>query len=59
MTRIELTSEEAALLGEICEDYVSDLRAEIAGTDLMDFREQLKQREQFVKSLLKRLQSAA
>lgn len=43
------------MLREILTDYLSDLRMEIADTDSMDFREQLKRRREFVRELLDRL----
>lgn len=57
MIRIELTPEKAEMLREILEGYLSDLRMEIADTDLMSFRENLKEREDFLKELLERLKS--
>lgn len=56
MVRIELATNEASMLREILESFLSDLRMEVANTDQMDFREQLKTREVFIKSLLTRLQ---
>jgi len=55
MVRIEMNSEEAGMLHEILEEYVSDLRMEIAATDSRDFREALKKREEFLKNLLQKL----
>lgn len=55
MVQIEITSEEAQMLLEILETYLSDLRMEIADTDQMDFREGLKKRELFLKELIHRL----
>lgn len=42
VVQIEMTPEEAQILLEILEVYLSDLRMEIADTDQMDFREGLK-----------------
>jgi len=50
-----MNSEEAGMLHEILEEYVSDLRMEIAATDSRDFREALKKREEFLKNLLQKL----
>jgi len=58
MLQIEFTPEESGMLREILESYLSDLRMEISHTDLMDFREGLKKREVFLKSLLERLEPA-
>jgi hypothetical protein len=55
MVQIEITSEEAQMLLEILETYLSDLRMEIADTEQMDFREGLKRREVFLKELIQRL----
>jgi hypothetical protein len=55
MVQIEITSEEAQMLMEILEAYLSDLRMEIADTEQMDFREGLKRREVFLKELIQRL----
>ena len=55
MITIELAPEDARLLGEVLESYLSDLRMEIAGTDSVSFREDLKKTEAFLKGLLTRL----
>ena len=39
MVRLELSGEDAERLRELCQQSLSDLRMEIAGTDLVDFRE--------------------
>lgn len=56
MVQIELNSQEVEMMKEIIEGYLSDLRMEIADTDRMDFRENLKKKEGFLKSLLQRLE---
>ena len=55
MVTIEVTPEDARLLREVLESYLSDLRMEIAGTDSVSFRENLKKTEAFLKGLLARL----
>jgi hypothetical protein len=45
MPTIELSTVEANLLKEILENDERDLRMEIAGTDLKDLRDRLKERE--------------
>ncbi len=55
MPSLELNSEEARILADVLEDYVSDLRMEIANTDSMEVREELKGREVFLKDLLRQL----
>jgi hypothetical protein len=55
MVTIELAPEDARLLREVLESYLSDLRMEIAGTDSVSFRDNLKKTEAFLKGLLIRL----
>lgn len=55
MARIDLSDNEAETLKDILESYLSDLRAEIADTDSMDFREPLKEKEVFLNRLLNEL----
>jgi hypothetical protein len=56
---LELTTEEAADLAAILTGALGDLRMEIANTDSMDMREDLKEREVMIKSLLIRLAALA
>ena len=55
MRQLTLTDEEAGTLRLVLEQYVSDLRMEIADTDSMDFRDQLKREEAFLKKLIEQL----
>jgi len=55
MRQLTLTDEEAGTLRRVLEQYVSDLRMEIADTDSMDFRDQLKREEAFLKKLIEQL----
>jgi hypothetical protein len=55
MVRIELTAAEAALLAEILESSLSDLRNERMHTDKRELRQTLKERETLIDGLLKRL----
>jgi hypothetical protein len=55
---MQLTTQEATLLRDICADALSELRSEIAHTDLKEFRDSLKAREDFLKALLPRLVAA-
>jgi len=48
MILLHFTQEELYMLKEILESYLSDLRMEIADTDKMDFRENLKKKENFL-----------
>jgi hypothetical protein len=50
--QLNLTTEEADMLKEILTSFLSDLRMEIADTDSMDFREELKKKEILLKRLL-------
>jgi hypothetical protein len=50
-----LTSEEASVLREVLDNYVSDLRMEISNTDSMDFRERLKAKKVFLERLMNQL----
>ena len=42
MIHLDITKEEKDRLIEVLEEYISDLRMEVADTDNMDFREKLK-----------------
>ena len=59
MARIDLKPEEARMLREVLESYLSDLRMEIAGTESVSFRENLKKTEAFLKGLIPRLHEPA
>jgi hypothetical protein len=56
VAQIELTDQEAELLRNVLEEYVSDLRMEVSNTDNMDFREALKEKERILRGLVERLQ---
>jgi hypothetical protein len=58
MTRLELTPEDARILYDVLESYLSDLRMEIANTDSYDFRQMLKQREDVLKRAIAQLRPA-
>lgn len=55
MVRIELTDQEAVILSQILESYVSDLRAEIVATEKKEWRAEMKDREGFCRNLINRL----
>jgi hypothetical protein len=55
MVQLNLSAEEQKLLRQQLESMLSDLRMEIASTDLMDFREQLKQRKRVLQKTLEAL----
>jgi LPS O-antigen subunit length determinant protein (WzzB/FepE family) len=52
---LNLSSEQAETLAQVLEDYVSDLRMEVANTDSQEFRDDLKKKELFLKDLLSQL----
>ncbi len=54
MTTLQLEPEETAMLCDILESYLSDLRMEIADTDQMDFREKLKKKADFIRTVIDR-----
>ena len=58
MPTIQLTEAEANLLKEILETNLSDLRMEVAATDLKSFRDKLKEKEAVIKRLMERLGSS-
>jgi hypothetical protein len=52
---LELSDPERAVLEDVLERALSDLREEIYKTDLADFKDSLKQREMTIRGLLARL----
>ncbi len=57
MLRLEITPDEQAILVEILEAEVTELRAEIHHTDRLDYKRMLETREQVVKDLLARVRA--
>jgi hypothetical protein len=57
VVQITLTQQEAATLRGALSGYLSDLRMEIADTDSMQFRENLKREEVLLTKLLQQLDS--
>ncbi len=55
MAQLDLTGDEAAVLRQALEAYLSDLRMEIADTDAHDYREELKRQEDILTRLEERL----
>lgn len=55
MISLELTTEEKDLLVEVLENYISDLRMEVADTDSPFFKEQLKARKEKLMKILNAL----
>ena len=56
MIQLDLTKDEKAILAEILENDLSDLRMEITDTDSLDFREMLKKQKEVLKKVLETLQ---
>jgi len=52
MIQIDLSDSEKQLLIETLESYLSDLRYEIADTDLQEFREKLKHKKTILEKVL-------
>jgi hypothetical protein len=52
MHTLELSSEEAYVLRETLQSFLSDLRTEIAHTDRRDFRDQLKHRRELLERVV-------
>jgi hypothetical protein len=52
MVHIDLDAAEAQILKTVLESYLSELRMEIADTDSMDFREQLKARKMVLRKVV-------
>lgn len=51
MILLKLSEDEGALLVELLESEISDLRMEIADTDRREYRDMLKRREDMMKKL--------
>lgn len=58
MIHLDLNAEEKEALIGVLESYLSDLRYEIADTDSMDYRNELKQKKDLLQKLLLALQQA-
>lgn len=59
MPTIELSREQADVLAQALESYLSDLRMEIADTDLMDFRDMLKHRKVLLNEVLEAIRATS
>ena len=55
MSQLELGPEEVEVLRQVFDTYLSDLRMEIAATDRMEFRDELKRQEAVLRQVLERL----
>ena len=56
---LDLTQEDAAILGDVVRSYLSDLHDEIAHTENFEFREALQERQRRLTALLDRLGGGA
>jgi hypothetical protein len=59
MFTLTLTEEERAILTTVLEEYIPDLRMEVADTDSGDLREELKHQEAVLKKILAALKQSA
>lgn len=57
MTQVTLTDEEIGALTQLLEGALSELSHEIADTDRMDFREEVKARRELLRRALEKLQA--
>ncbi|HMK36457.1 MAG TPA: hypothetical protein VK463_15390 [Desulfomonilaceae bacterium] len=57
MVRLEFNPQESSMMNEILHSYLSELRLEIADTEKMTFREDLKKKEVFIKDVLHRMET--
>lgn len=53
-----LTLEETKLLSDIIEEYLADLRSEIASTDDFDYKTGLKKESEMLRVILRKFESA-
>jgi hypothetical protein len=56
MVRLEFDTHESSMMNEILGSYLSELRMEIADTEKMSFREDLKKKEVFIKNVMARIE---
>ncbi len=58
MMNVEVRKEEVGVLTEALESYLFDLRSEILDTDKRSFRDNLKMKEDVLKTVVERLKAA-
>jgi hypothetical protein len=58
MATIDLAPDEIEKLLEILKSYLSDLRLEVGDTKKKSYRDDLKEQEEFLKSVIERLGAA-
>jgi hypothetical protein len=59
MVQIQLNQQDAEILEDVLESYLSDLSVEIANTDLQAFREGLKTKKDVLNKVLGELKESA
>ncbi len=57
MVRIEMTQDEARMLRRLLESHLSELKIEIASTNIEDFEETLRREEGLIENLLRHLET--
>lgn len=58
MIQLDLNPAEKEILAGALDDYLSDLRMEIADTDSHDFKEGLKERKQVIVKVLEKIRAS-
>lgn len=58
MIRIELTDQQAAVLSEELRQTIANLGMEIAGTERLAFRDQIKERRRLLQEVVKEMERA-
>ena len=59
MANNDLSQDEKELLGKIVRNYLSDLRMEIANTDQLSFKDNLRKEEDMLNSMIDKLELIA
>jgi len=58
MVRIELSQEEHDLLVAVLDEFLSDLRMEIADTDSTDYKDELRHEKAVIVALIEKVKAA-
>ncbi len=58
MVHLALEPTDAEILRMVLESYLSDLRMEIANTDLLDYREKLKAQKRTLRAIVSKIEGA-
>ena len=58
MIQLDLNQQDTEVLADVLESYLSDLRMEIADTDLQEYREGLKSRKEVLIKVLDELKES-